>query len=85
MQMATDILKKQTQDRIKRVTEQTGIPEADVIDRALDVLLMTEEMAGIKELADDTHYWQERYFDTLALEDERLAELDYDKGRDMGE
>ena len=67
------------------MTEQMGIPEADMIDRALDVLLMTEEMAGIKALADDTRYWQERYVDTLALEDEHLAKLDHDKGRDMGE
>jgi len=61
-------LKNQTQQRLKRVAEQTGMPEADIVDRALDVFLITEQLGGLKELAEDINYWQQRYFDTLALQ-----------------
>ena len=37
-------LKNQTQQRLKRVAEQTGMPEADIVDRALDVFLITEQL-----------------------------------------
>jgi hypothetical protein len=66
-------LKNQTQQRLKRVAEQTGMPEADIVDRALDVFLITEQLGGLKELAEDINYWQQRYFDTLALDEERRA------------
>ena len=75
---------QQTQVKIKQVAEETGIPEPEVLGRALDMLLLTEEMHGLRELKDDMDFWQERYFDTLVLEDERIATLDYDQGRDMG-
>ena len=75
---------QQTQEKIRQVSEETGIPEPEVLDRALDMLLLTEEMHGLRALKDDLDFWQERYFDTLALEDERIAKLDYDQGRDMG-
>ena len=78
-------LTKQTKHRLKQVAEQTGIPEADIVDRALDVLLITEEIGGLKELADDISYWQQRYFDTLALDEERFAALDYDQRRNLGQ
>jgi hypothetical protein len=82
MQPAID---QHTQRKIKHVSEQTGIPEPEVLDRALDMLLLTEEMHGLHELKDDMDFWQQRYLDTLALENERIAELDHDKGRNMGE
>ena len=66
-------LKNQTQQRLKHVAEQTGLPEADIVDRALDVFLITEQLGGLKELAEDINYWQQRYFDTLALDEERRA------------
>ncbi len=66
-------LKNQTQQRLKRVAEQTGMPAADIVDRALDVFLITEQLGGLKELAEDINYWQQRYFDTLALDEERRA------------
>jgi hypothetical protein len=66
-------LKNQTQQRLKRVAEQTGMPEADIVDRALDVFLITEQLGGLKELAEDITYWQQRYFDTLALDEEQRA------------
>jgi hypothetical protein len=78
-------LTKQTKQRLKQVAEQTGIPEADIVDRALDVFLITEEIGGLKELTDDISYWQQRYFDTLALDEERLATLDYDERRNLGQ
>jgi len=78
-------LTKQTKHRLKQVAEQTGIPEADIVDRALDVLLITEEIGGLKELADDISYRQQRYFDTLALDEERFAALDYDQRRNLGQ
>ena len=75
---------QQTQEKIRQVSEETGIPEPEVLDRALDMLLLTEEMHGLRELKDDLDFWQQRYFDTLALEDERIAKLDYDQGGTMG-
>ena len=75
---------QQTQEKIRQVAEETGIPELEVLDRALDMLLLTEEMHGLRELKDDIDFWQERYFDTLVLEDKRIATLDDDQGRDMG-
>jgi Ribbon-helix-helix domain len=75
---------QQTQEKIKQVSEETGIPEPEVLDRALDMLLLTEEMHGLRDLKDDMDFWQQRYLDTLDLEDERLATLEYDQGRDMG-
>jgi hypothetical protein len=78
-------LKKETTQRLKRVAAQTGIPEEDIVDRALDVYLITEEIGGLKELADDINFWQERYFDTLALDEERLADINYDEGRNLGQ
>ena len=75
---------QQTQEKIRQVSEETGIPEPEVLDRALDMLLLTEEMHGLRELKDDLDFWQERYFDTLVLEDERIATLDYDQGGTMG-
>ena len=65
-------LNNQTKQRLKRAAEQTGIPEGDIIDRALDVFLITEQIGGLKELAEDMSYWQQRYFDTLVLDEERL-------------
>jgi hypothetical protein len=73
-----------TQEKIRQVAEETGIPEPEVLDRALDMLLLTEEMHGLRELKDDINFWQQRYHDTLALEDERMANLEYDEGGDMG-
>ena len=78
-------LNKETTQRLKRVAAQTGIPEADIVDRALDVFLITAELGGLKELAEDIHFWQARYFDTLALDEERLADPDYEEGRDVGQ
>ena len=75
---------QQTQEKIRQVAEETGIPEPEVLPRALDMLLLTEEMHGLRELKDDLDFWQQRYLDTLMLEDERMANLDYDEGRDMG-
>jgi Ribbon-helix-helix domain len=75
---------QQTQEKIKQVSEETGIPEPEVLDRALDMLLLTEEMHGLRDLKDDMDFWQQRYLDTLALEDERIATLDYDQGGPMG-
>jgi hypothetical protein len=75
---------QQTQEKIRQVAEETGIPEPEVLDRALDMLLLTEEMHGLRALKDDIDFWQERYFDTLAFEDERLANLAYDEGGTMG-
>ena len=75
---------QQTQEKIRQVSEETGIPEPEVLDRALDMLLLTEEMHGLRALKDDLDFWQQRYFDTLALEDERIATLDYDQGGTMG-
>ena len=79
-----ETLDQQTQVKIKQVAEETGIPEPEVLHRALDMLLLTEEMHGLRELKDDLDFWQQRYFDTLVLEDERIATLDYDQGRDLG-
>ena len=75
---------QQTQEKIRQVAEETGIPEPEVLDRTLDMLLLTEEMHGLRDLKDDIDFWQERYFDTLVLEDERLANLEYDQGGTMG-
>ena len=75
---------QQTQEKIRQVSQETGIPEPEVLDRALDMLLLTEEMHGLRALKDDLDFWQQRYFDTLALEDERIAKLDYDQGGTMG-
>ena len=74
---------QQTQEKIKQVSEETGIPEPEVLDRALDMLLLTEEMHGLRDLKDDMDFWQQRYLDTLATEDERIATLEYDKGGHM--
>jgi hypothetical protein len=59
---------QQTQEKIRQVSEETGIPEPEVLHRALDMLLLTEEMHGLRELKDDIDFWQERYFDTLVLD-----------------
>lgn len=67
---------QQTQEKIRQVSEETGIPEPEVLPRALDMLLLTEEMHGLRALKDDLDFWQQRYFDTIALEDERIAKLD---------
>jgi hypothetical protein len=75
---------QQTQEKIKQVSEETGIPEPEVLDRALDMLLLTEEMHGLRALKDDLDFWQQRYLDTLKLEDERMANLEYDQGGHMG-
>jgi hypothetical protein len=75
---------QQTQEKIPQVAEETGILEPEVLDRALDMLLLTEELHGLRELKDDMDFWQQRYLDTLALEDERLANLEYDQGGTMG-
>jgi hypothetical protein len=75
---------QQTQEKIKQVAEETGIPEPEVLDRALDMLLLTEEMHGLRALKDDLDFWQQRYLDTLALEDERIATLEYDLGGHIG-
>lgn len=76
----TITLKNHTEQKLKRVAEETGIPESEVVDRALDVFLITEELGGLKELAEDMSYWQQRYLDTLMLDDARLADLNYDEG-----
>jgi hypothetical protein len=81
MQVTID---QHTQEKIKQVAEETGIPEPEVLDRALDMLRLTEEMHGLRALKDDMDFWQQRYLDTLALEDERIATLEYDEGGDMG-
>jgi hypothetical protein len=78
-------LKKQTEQKIKRIAEQTGIPEAEIIDKVLDVLLIAKEIAGLRELTEDSSYWQQRYLDTLALDEERLAKLDHDEERNLGQ
>jgi predicted DNA-binding protein len=78
-------LKKETTQRLKQVADQTGIPEADIIDRALDVYLITEELGGLKELTEDINFWQERYLDTLTLDENRLARLDHEEGRNLGQ
>jgi len=75
---------QQTQEKIKQVSEETGIPEPEVLDRALDMLLLTEEMHSLRALKDDLDFWQQRYLDTLTLEDERSATLEYDQGGHMG-
>jgi hypothetical protein len=75
---------QQTQEKIRQVAEETGIPEPEVLDRALDMLRLTEEMHGLRALKDDLDFWQQRYLDTLDLEDERLATLDYDEGGHLG-
>ena len=79
------ILKNQTQYRLKQAAEQTGIPEADILDQALDLFLITEQLGGLKELRDDMDYWQQRYLDTLGFDEERLAKLDHDEGRNLGQ
>jgi hypothetical protein len=78
-------LKNHTEQKLKRVAEETGMPESDIVDRALDVFLITEELGGLKELAEDMNYWQQRYLDTLALDEERLADSTYDERRDLGQ
>lgn len=75
---------QQTQMKIKQVSEETGIPEPEVLRRALDMLLLTEEIHGLRELKDDMDFWQQRYLDTLAFGDERIINLDYDEGGHMG-
>ena len=69
----TIALKNKTAQRLKRVAEQTGISETEIVDRALDVFLVTEQLGGLKELADDMNFWQQRYIDTLALDETSLA------------
>ena len=81
----TITLKNHTEQKLKRVAKETGIPASEIVDRALDMYLITEELGGLKDLADDMSYWQQRYFDTLALDEERLAALDYDEGRNLGQ
>jgi hypothetical protein len=76
----TITLKNHTEQKLKRVAEETGIPESDIVDRALDVFLITEELGGLKDLADDMSYWQQRYLDTLMLDEERRADPNYDEG-----
>ena len=78
-------LNNQTQQRLKQVARQTGIPEADIVDRALDMFLITEALGGLRDLAEDRSYWQQRYLDTVALDEERIANLDYDEGRNLGQ
>lgn len=53
----------------------------DTIDQQTEE---TEEMHSLRELKNDLDFWQQRYLDTLKLEDERMANLDYDEGGDMG-
>lgn len=36
-------------------------------------MLKREKLGGLKELAEDITYWQQRYFDTLALDEEQRA------------
>jgi hypothetical protein len=78
-------LNNQTQQRLKQVARQTGIPEADIVDRALDMFLIAEALGGLRDLAEDMSYWQQRYLDTVALDEERIANLDYDEGRNLGQ
>jgi hypothetical protein len=33
----------------------------------------TKNSVDLKELTDDMSFWQQRYFDTLALDEERIA------------
>ena len=40
---------QQTQEKIRQVSEETGIPEPEVLDRALDMLLLTEEIRGLRD------------------------------------
>ena len=70
----TITLKNHTEQKLKRVAEETGMAESEIVDRALDVFLITEELGGLKELAEDMNYWQHRYLDTLALDEERFAD-----------
>ena len=72
-------LKNKTAQRLKQIAEQTGIPEGEIVDKALNIFLITEELGGVKELAEDSNFWQQRYLDTLAFEEERLADPDHDE------
>lgn len=73
-------LNKQTRQKLTRAAEQTGDTEAEVVNKALDMFLITEELAGLKQLTEDMSYWQQRYLDTLVLEDKRVAKLNHDEG-----
>ena len=47
---------QQTQEKIRQVSEETGIPEPEVLHRALDMLLLTEEMHGLRALGSVPQY-----------------------------
>ncbi len=78
-------LDEQTQNKLRHASEQTGIPEPEVINRALDVFLLAEEMQGLKQLKEDMDYWQNLSRETLALTDKRIAKLNHDERGDLGQ
>lgn len=54
---------------------ETGYSEHELLSRALDVFLVAEEAAAMAQLNKELEAWQDLYAESLALEDERLANL----------
>jgi hypothetical protein len=66
----TITLTPQNEAKLRRAIIETGMDAPELLDRALDSYLQ-----DVKMLNEETKYWQGLYMDTLALEDERLANL----------
>jgi hypothetical protein len=63
------------QKKLQRAMDETGYSEHELLSRALDVFLVAEEAAALRNLAKESEAWQDLYDESLALEDDRLAKL----------
>jgi hypothetical protein len=73
-------LTEHTEKKLKSAATQFGVSEAEVVERALDILLLAEEVHGLARLKDDIEYWQGLYTQSAALTDERLAQHTHGEG-----
>lgn len=74
----TIILDEKSEKKLKKAAEHAGLSDVDALNRAIDVFLLASEMEDIKKLQEDMAYWESAYLETLALEDERIANLSND-------
>ncbi len=57
-------LNKQTQKKLTHVAETTGLPEQDVVDRALDILIRVSADNKLQELKEERADWQDLGFES---------------------
>ncbi len=70
------ILNKQTQKKLTHASETIGLPEPAVIDRALDILIVSTTLNQRQQLKGEMLDWQHIALQSLHKTDERIIQLE---------